>query len=734
MELHYDPDRLRDLDRRVVAAAADLAGLASSDPVAAEAMRAVRLARDHLELDWLPLLGRLVRCDAMLSWSSAAPAEVDASFTALGGAGTAELLLELDTRDDAIVVRDRLVEASRRGTLPPDFADDLVAAFVDELDRTDVNAGAALSFLLSGRRLGTAFLVDLTRAIVRHELASAGDDPEWGGSLWAPCSGLGAPPSILVDERDREPGDSYDLRPGGDPMMAVLDALAVDADAGREVFTDERIARYLLGERDYWMDGMRRVADAAAAAAVDSPLVASAFVNHVGSREGMSGRYDIEPVREAAATVLAHHIASVQLAVVVPETGGRPVAAVVPIVDEVRGARILGAYFDADALDVVTTLAAGSVVGTATLRAATDVHQRRQAAAGSERIANGEITDPDRFLREALADAARLEAHLVGHVGRRAEAMGRSRDEAIRFWTDAASGALDTLPVDGLDVMLDPAAEALADGFAGHEAAAARDAEADADAAADRLTYEWYRQLYRHDLVVPDLPAGAVVDGALVPWSQFQELSAPDRQAVRQAMEETTGVVNIDGHALRDVIKTHQLPDLPGAPVNPQSGRDPSLGAICVGFRDDPRPDQKMPAGGRPSSSARPSSHARRVCGGASKAASGKPVIPIGRRAFQRISITPRSSRTYSPGQSSGPYPSPRSARCTSTSRQRANTRLATVTSRPSSSRLNPSHRVWRDHAASSRSIVPTTSATCSCAGLAAPASMSALRVGMPPG
>ena len=81
-------------------------------------MRAVELARDDLDLDWLPLLGRLVRCDAMLSWSSAAPADVDASFAALGGAGTAELLLKLDTRNDAIVVRDRLVEASPAGPAP----------------------------------------------------------------------------------------------------------------------------------------------------------------------------------------------------------------------------------------------------------------------------------------------------------------------------------------------------------------------------------------------------------------------------------------------------------------------------------------------------------------------------------------------------------------------------------------------------------------------------------------
>jgi hypothetical protein len=559
MELHYDPDRLRDLDGRAVTAAAELADLASADPVAAEAMRAVRLVRDHLELDWLPLLGRLLRSDAMLRWSAAAPAAVDASLAALGGAGVAELLLEVESLADATTIRDRLVDSSRRGALPPDFADDFVATIVSERERTDVNAAAALSFVLGGRRLPTALLIDLARAVVRHELAFAGHDPEWGGSLWAPCSGVGAPPSILVDELDRQPGDSYDLRPGGDPMMAVLDALAGDAAAGGAVFTDERVARYLLGERDYWMDGMRRVAEAAAAAA-DSPLVASAFVNHVGSRDGMAGRYDIEPVREAAAIVLAHHIPSVQHAILVPERDEQPVAAVLPIVDETRGARIVGAYFGEGALDVVTRLAAGSVIGTATLRAATDVHQRAQAAAGTERIADGEITDADRFLREAMADGARLEAHFAEHVGHRAEAMGRSRDDAIRFWTDAAAEAVDSLPVGDLDALLDPTAQALADGFAGHEATAARDADADADAAADRLTYEWYRELYRQGLVVPDLPGAAVADGALVPWSQFRELSAVERQVVRNLMEETTGAVNIDGNALRDVVKTQQLP------------------------------------------------------------------------------------------------------------------------------------------------------------------------------
>ena len=130
--------------------------------------------------------------------------------------------------------------------------------------------------------------------------------------------------------------------------------------------------------------------------------------------------------------------------------------AVVPIADEVRGEPIVGALFDAAALDVVTALAVGSVTGTATIRVATDRYQQSQAAAGVGRIADGEIADPDRFLREALADAARLEAHIVGHVGHRAEAMGRSRDDVITFWTDAASEAIDIVDVPGLDIVRRP--------------------------------------------------------------------------------------------------------------------------------------------------------------------------------------------------------------------------------------------------------------------------------------
>ena len=68
-----------------------------------------------------------------------------------------------------------------------------------------------------------------------------------------------------------------------------------------------------------------------------------------------------DPVRDAAAIILGHHVASVQHAVLVPVQADSPVAAVVPIADEVRGEPIVGALFDAAALDVVTALAVGSV-------------------------------------------------------------------------------------------------------------------------------------------------------------------------------------------------------------------------------------------------------------------------------------------------------------------------------------------------------------------------------------
>ena len=81
-----------------------------------------------------------------------------------------------------------------------------------------------------------------------------------------------------------------------------------------------------------------------------------------------------------------------------------------------------------------------------------------------------------------------------------------------------------------------------------------------------------------------------------------------------------------------------------GSSVGPEARRRQPQRDMPSGAR--PLRGQKTPAGPSPSMSARPSSHARRTCGGACKAASGNPVIPIGRRALHRISIATRSART----------------------------------------------------------------------------------------
>ena len=63
-------------------------------------------------------------------------------------------------------------------------------------------------------------------------------------------------------------------------------------------------------------------------------------------------------------------------------------------------------------------------------------------------------------------------------------------------------------------------------------------------------------------MITPHLPDRAVVNGELVGWDEFQQLEPAVRQVARNRLEETegTGGVNIDGNALRDVVKVQQLP------------------------------------------------------------------------------------------------------------------------------------------------------------------------------
>ncbi len=344
----------------------------------------------------------------------------------------------------------------------------------------------------------------------------------------------------------------------------------------------------------------------------------------------------------SAATILGNHLAAVHNAVLSPGRVEPSTGDTIEVTDASRGPTYGGvvALFDEAALDAVTDLAVRHAEGLTTMRGALDVFQQQEAAATAAVLATVTVVDPSGFLERAMVDAARLEAHFIEHAGHQAETIGRSKDDVLRFWIDFASFSigegLDRVPPRGgvpvLGELLGPAADIAKELFADHEAGAERDAEADAEVAADRLLYVWYMELYAAGVVTPDLPPAALDGGQLVSWSEFHELSSADQATVRNRMREDSDIAG----QRRRPARRHQGP--PGEAL-----RRPRLTGGHI-----------RPAGARPSISVRPSSHARRRWGGASSASGGRPVIPIGRRAFQRISIIRRSSRTYSAGQSAG--------------------------------------------------------------------------------
>ncbi len=65
----YDPDRIRALSRHTRDAIAATFEVRSSDPAAADALRAVRLLRRNLEDHWMPALLEIERSEAMVSWN-----------------------------------------------------------------------------------------------------------------------------------------------------------------------------------------------------------------------------------------------------------------------------------------------------------------------------------------------------------------------------------------------------------------------------------------------------------------------------------------------------------------------------------------------------------------------------------------------------------------------------------------------------------------------------------------
>ena len=508
-------------------------------------------------------------------------------FAELGGAGTARLFMELGVPDPyrdpdsahglAAVVRDRLARATQGQGVPAGFAPALIDGIVGGYDDMRVNPPETLSFVLHEVDYGGDFLVAVTEAVVEHERAAAANDPgpehlPWPFVTWP--SGLVA---TLSDESD-DTGSSP-MQRAGDPMYVLMEALARDSKAARAVFSDPDVARYLLAERRFDLDGLARLAAAAQSAAAgpdvvpdapapllkDATLVASAFVNHLGARTDLLDDGSPE-VSASAAAILGRHLFAVHKEVLVPETLREPATMRRDLDAFGPDVVVEAALFDADALTVVTDLAVDTDDALAMMRAALDRYEQGYAAAAAAATSRLGDAAPDAYLDGVIRQIGRLEAYLVERAGHRAEAEGRDRDRTIGRWVDLGSSVVSAgvanavLPLPVLEG-LDHVADDLKRRWATHEAVAEHDFEEHADLATRRLMYVWYRELYAAGVITPDLPVAVLADdGGLVTWDEFQRLDDTDRRVVQDRMEENTwrGRVDIDSTVLSDAIKSAQ--------------------------------------------------------------------------------------------------------------------------------------------------------------------------------
>jgi hypothetical protein len=615
----YDPARLAVLRTHTVAAIESLRWLTSDDPAAWEAVLAARVTREHLEQIWMPLIDRIIGSEAMVTWQGADLGEELADvareilarydtddmealswalvthggdrlamrtfFTELGGKATAQLLMELGVADpyrdpDAVrglaaAVRDNLARATHGPGVPAGFAPELIEAIVAGYDDMRVNPAETLSFVLHDADFSGDFIVAVTKAVVGHERAAAADNPGPDHLPWPFVTWSSRVVATFSDDVD-ETGSSPTQR-AGDPMYELMEALARDSEAARAVFTDAPVARYLLAERRFDLDGLVRLAAAAESAAAgpdvgpdapapllkDAALVASAFVNHMGSRPDLLDDHLAPAVSESAAAILGRHMFAVHTAVLDERNHDAPGTAALRLDAFGPDFEAETALFDKDALARVTDLAVDTDEGLTRMRAALEAYHQGYVAAAAEASTLPVLEDPDRFLDGAVRHLGRLEAYLIEHAGHRAEAEGRDRDRTIRRWIDVVSGGLSGLgkvvPVLGVD--LDGPANDIKERWATNEAKREREFEDYAEAATDRLTYVWYRELSAAGAITPDLPAAALTsDGALLPWDDFQRLDGDVQATVTNQMEENVwrGRIDIDGTVLADAIKSAQ--------------------------------------------------------------------------------------------------------------------------------------------------------------------------------
>ena len=171
----------------------------------------------------------------------------------------------------------------------------MVGRFVDARDDGTRNPAAAMAFLFDDTdvRHGLPRRHD-ARPRRRASSTQAGDEPELRGR----CCGRDHGPDPRVDpqpgaRRRRRRQRSSELLRGSDPMYALLETIATNGDAGRTVFTDDRVAGVPLR-------AARRASSTACAAWRPPPRRAAAGPDVVvGASPGARRRRDSWPRRSS---------------------------------------------------------------------------------------------------------------------------------------------------------------------------------------------------------------------------------------------------------------------------------------------------------------------------------------------------------------------------------------------------------------------------------------------------
>lgn len=544
-------------------------------------------------------------------------------FRELGPDGLLMLLASLATANPndtelPAAVRAALTATAARGGLRPGYARDLVeaAARTQEQSRHDGEDAVALSYLLHGDQLPATFLVEAAEAMIEAEArfaAAEGLDPSSGWTLWM-LEGFRIPNALALDFTDSR---GMTAAAAADPMYALLAQLANDGRAGQIVFRDPERAVYLFALRDVLADGGDAIVTAAAAAAAgpdvvdgapdyvlaDASLVASGFVNYFGRTN--AGRADSsDAVTIGTARIVGAHMYAVDATVAAHDVGDderianltdaeRRALEEAGLLDEDGELRdgavmatgelyhdVLGpedprraAVLQHEPLENILGLAAGTDASSVLLRDALATYQRGLASAAAGRLAAEDVTDPNDYLAEVMADAARLEGTFARHVGHAAERRGRDADAAMGFWINAVGMGAErlgsTLGKPGSTVvghLTDPAADLATDAFADAE----REAEAEADElarlAGEQLAYVWFRELHNAGVIDADLPTDLAPGGTLPSYAELvrRVYERPDWtiERVFNALDvaRSDAGVDLDSQALRDALAVAQLP------------------------------------------------------------------------------------------------------------------------------------------------------------------------------